>query len=92
MMKTQSKNIFLSIALSVFASCSTSALAQETPPSLTHVKDVTFSKTIKKQRINKSLALNVVKQSLSTTAQSKGQTNSLFLIHSVLPNHRSNAE
>ena len=91
-MKKPSKNIFLSLALSLFAIVFTPALAQEAPLSLTSVKEIASNPSNKKQRLNKSLALNAVKRTTSLVPQRKKPSNRLFLIHSVLPNSRTSAE
>lgn len=91
-MQTLSKNIVLSIALNSVAFFSSTALASETSFSMTHTKEIASNQNVKKQRLNKTLALNSVKRTIFQGSQSKKQPSGLFLIHSVLPNNRSKAE
>ncbi|GFD71095.1 hypothetical protein KUL113_05150 [Tenacibaculum sp. KUL113] len=90
-MKTLSKYMLLSIALSSIASSPSFALENEASFSMTQAKEISSNKNIKKQRLNKSLALNALKRSSFPVSRSKKQPSGLFLIHSVLPNNISKA-
>ena len=90
-MKTLSKYMLLSIALSLMASSPSFALENEASLSMTQAQEISPNQNVKKQRLNKSLALNAVKRSIFPVPQSKKQPSGLFLIHSVLPNNSSKA-